>query len=178
VVVRKKKARAKPITTIEMEEAIARKFGVRTNIIVPNVSWGLPGMHECDLFIIKTSGYGVEVEIKISKSDLLADFKKGHSHKDRFNRIKEFYYAFPESMLKSCEELIPKDAGIITCRRSDWGSKLVYASFHRDPVPIKTARKLTLEEQFKVARLGTMRIWTLKNKIIKLNETHRRKTKE
>lgn len=161
-----------------MEEAIARKFGVRTNIIVPNVSWGLPGMHECDLFIIKTSGYGVEVEIKISKSDLLADFKKGHSHKDRFNRIKEFYYAFPESMLKSCEELIPKDAGIITCRRSDWGSKLVYASFHRDPVPIKTARKLTLEEQFKVARLGTMRIWTLKNKIIKLNETHRRKTKE
>jgi hypothetical protein len=170
MVVRKKKVRVKPITTIEIEEAVARKFGVRTNIIVPNVSWGLPGMHECDLFIIKMSGYGVEVEIKISKADLLSDFKKSHSHKDRFNRIKEFYYAFPENMLKTCEGLIPKDAGIIVCRRSDWGEKLVYASFHRDPVPIKIARKLTTEEQFKVARLGTMRIWTLKNKIIQLQK--------
>ena len=71
MVVRKKKVRVKPITTIEIEEAVARKFGVRTNIIVPNVSWGLPGMHECDLFIIKMSGYGVEVEIKISKADIL-----------------------------------------------------------------------------------------------------------
>jgi hypothetical protein len=168
--VRRKKVKSKPITTIEMEEAIARKFGVRTNIIVPNVSWGLPYMHECDLFIIKMSGYAVEVEIKISKSDLLADFKKGHSHKDRLNRIKEFYYAFPESMLKTCEEMIPKDIGIITCRRSDWGKKLIYASFHRNPVPIKNARKLTIEEQFKVARLGTMRIWTLKNKIIQLQK--------
>ena len=170
MVVRKKKARVKPITTIEMELAIATKFGVRTNIIVPNLSWGLQGMHECDLFIVKMSGYGAEIEIKRSKSDLLADFKKGHNHKDRFNRIKEFYYAFPESMLKTCEELIPKDAGIIICRRSDWGKKLVYASFHRDPVPIKTARKLTTEEQFKVARLGTMRIWTLKNKLIQLQK--------
>jgi hypothetical protein len=153
-----------------MEEAVARKFGIRTNIIVPNVSWGLPGMHECDLFIIKPSGYGVEVEIKRAKSDLLADFNKGHQHRDRFNRIKEFYYAIPESMLKTCEELIPKNAGIIVCRRSDWGKKLVYANFHRNPIQIKTARKLTTEEQFKVARLGTMRIWSLKNKIIQLQK--------
>lgn len=168
--VRKKKARVKPITTIEIEEAVARKFGVRTNIIVPNVSWGLQGMHECDLFVIKMSGYAVEVEIKISKSDLLADFKKGHNHKDRQNRIKEFYYAMPENILKTCKELIPQNAGIISCRRSDWGKKLVYASFEKDPVPIKDARKLTIEEQFKVAKLGTMRIWSLKNKIIKLTK--------
>lgn len=153
-----------------MELAIATKFGIRTNIIVPNLSWGLPGMHECDLFILKMSGYGVEVEIKRSKSDLLADFKKSHNHKDRFNRIKEFYYAFPESMLKTCEESIPKDAGIIVCRRSDWGKKLVYASFHRAATPIKTARKLTPEEQFKIARLAAMRIWGLKNKIIQLQK--------
>jgi hypothetical protein len=170
MVVRKKKARVKPITTIEMEEAISRKFGVRKNIIVPNVSWGLPGMHECDLFIIKMSGYAVEVEIKRSKSDLLADFKKRHNHKDRQNRIKEFYYAMPEIMLKTCKDLIPQNAGIISCRRSDWGKKLVYASFERDPVPIKDAKKLTIEEQFKVAKLGTMRIWSLKNKIIKLTK--------
>jgi hypothetical protein len=163
---RRKKPRKRPITTIEIEDAIARKFGVRENIIVPNISWGLPGMHECDMFIIKKSGFCVEVEIKRSKSDLLADFKKGHNHSDR--RIKEFYYAIPESMLKPCKDLIPKHAGIITCERNEWGRKLVYASFHRDPVPNKDARKLTTEEQFKVARLGTMRIWSLKNKIIRL----------
>ena len=156
----------KPITTIEMEESISRFYGVRTHIIVPNISWGLPGMHECDMFIIKKSGYSVEVEIKRTKSDLLADFKKGHNHSDK--RIKEFYYAIPKTLLKTCEELIPKHAGIITCERSEWGKKLVQCRLHRDCVPSKTARKLTTEEQFKVARLGTMRIWSLKNKIIKL----------
>ena len=38
--VRKKKttvSKPKPIKTIEIEEAIAKKFGVRTNIIVPNI---------------------------------------------------------------------------------------------------------------------------------------------
>lgn len=160
---RKRNSRTKLITTIEMEVAVSLKFGVRTNIIVPNISWGLAGMHECDVFIIKSSGYCVEVEIKRSKSDLLADFKKGHHHKDR--RIKEFYYCFPESMLKTCEELIPKEAGIITCKRYENG---VYARFHRDPIPRFGALKLSKEEQLKVAKLGTMRIWSLKQKIIKL----------
>jgi hypothetical protein len=164
--IRKKKPKTKLITTIEMEEAIARKFGVRKNIIVPNISWGLHGMHECDIFIIKSSGYCVEVEIKRSKSDLLADFKKGHHHIDE--RIKEFYYALPIELMKACEELIPKGAGIITCQRSEYGKKLVYASFYRTPQIKRMARKLTNIEQFKVAKLGTMRIWSLKNKIIKL----------
>jgi hypothetical protein len=170
MVVRKRKPRVvkvKPITTIEMELAIANKFGIRTNIIVPNVSWGLSGMHECDVFIIKSSGYCVEVEIKRSKSDLLADFKKTHNHKDRRNRIKEFYYCFPESMLKTFEPLIPKENGIITCKRHGNG---VFASFYREPIPNRLAVKLSHEEQFKVARLGTMRIWSLKKKIIKLQD--------
>lgn len=163
--VRKRASRIKPITTVEMELAIASKFGIRTNIIVPNISWGLVGMHECDVFIIKSTGYCVEVEIKRSKSDLLADFKKTHNHKDRRNRIKEFYYCFPESMLATCEELIPKETGIITCRRHGNG---VFAKFHRDPIPNRLAVKLSHEEQFKVARLGTMRIWSLKKKLINI----------
>jgi hypothetical protein len=161
--IRKRKPKIKPITTIEMEVAISNKFGVRENIIVPNISWGLSGMHECDIFIIKKTGYCVEVEIKRSKSDLLADFKKGHHHIDR--RIKEFYYCFPESLMATCEELIPKTAGIIVCKRH---GDSVFASFHRDPTPRLGALKLSKEEQFKVARLGCMRIFSLKKKIIKL----------
>ena len=168
-----KKPRAKQITTIQMEEAISRLFGVRTNIIVPNISWGLPGMHECDVFIIKKSGYAVEVEIKRTKADLLADFKKKHDHSDV--RIREFYYALPEKLLETCTELIPEHAGIIKCYKSQWATRNdIYASIIRPAKIRKDARKLTMEEQFKVAKLGTMRIWTLKNKIIKLQNAEKK----
>lgn len=167
----KRKPKATVITTIEMEESISRLFGVRTNIIVPNISWGLPGMHECDVFVVKKSGYAVEVEIKRTKADLLADFKKKHNHSDI--RIREFYYALPEKLLETCTELIPEHAGIIKCYKSQWKTRnSIHASIIRSAKIRKDARKLTQEEQFKVAKLGTMRIWTLKSKIIKLqNET-------
>jgi len=162
-----KTPRTKQITTIEMEEAISRLFGIRTHIIVPNISWGLPGMHECDVFIVKKTGYAVEVEIKRSKADLLADFKKSHNHDDE--RIREFYYALPEKLLETCTELIPEHAGIISCNRSPWSNRNdVYASIKRNPKIRKGSRKLTDEEQFKVAKLGVMRIWSLKKKLIKL----------
>jgi len=158
-----------------MEVAISKLFGIRQHIIVPNLSWGLTGMHECDLFLIKKSGVAVEVEIKRSKSDFLADFKKRHNHKDRYNRITEFYYAFPEDIYEKCKDLnmIPEHAGIITCERwTDYKKQdRVSAHIKRQPKRIKGARKLTEEEQLKVARLGTMRIWTLKEKIIKNGKT-------
>ena len=155
-----------------MEVAIARYFGIRQHIIVPNISWGLSGMHECDLFIIKKSGVAVEVEIKRTKSDLLADFKKDHNHKDRFNRISEFYYAFPIDLLNSCYDLIPENAGIIVCERHKnyKGEEIVRAYTKREPQKVKGARKLTPEEQLKVAKLGCMRIITLKEKIIKISK--------
>ncbi len=167
------KSKERGITTIEMEESISRFFGIRTHIIVPNLSWGLPGMHECDLFIVKKSGYAVEVEIKRTKADLLADFKKKHDHSDI--RIREFYYALPEKLLETCTELIPEHAGIISCYKSKWATRnQIYASIIRKAKIRKDARKLTSEEQFKVAKLGTMRIWGLKNKLIKLQNAEKK----
>ncbi len=155
-----------------MELAIATYFGTRANIIVPNISWGF-GIHECDLFLIKKSGVAVEVEIKRSKSDLLADFKKGHNHHDKQNRITEMYYAFPEELYESCKDLVPEDAGIITCYRwIDYKKReKIGATVKRNPKRIKGARKLTLEEQLKIARLGCLRIWSLKQKIINNGNT-------
>lgn len=152
-----------------MEVAIANYFNYRQNIIVPNISWGL-GMHECDMFIVTKAGYCTEVEIKRTKADLLADFEKKHKHKDRRNRIKEFYYAIPESLLATCEPLIPKEIGIIVCERSEYHVDYVYAHIHRKTTPNRTAVPLTQKEIYKVAHLGTMRIWSLKNKIIKMKD--------
>jgi len=158
------------ISTIEIECEIAKYFGIRKNIIVPNISWGLSGMHECDIFIIKPTGFAVEVEIKISKSDLLADFKKDHNHIDRKNRICEFYYAMPKDLYEKCKDLIPEGAGIIS---TEWYYNAYYMKWvlhtttQRGATRIKGAKRLTDAEQLKVAKLGTMRIWTLKAKIIK-----------
>jgi len=149
------------ISTPEMEVAIAKYFGIRTHIVVPNVSWGFFN-HECDLFLIRKSGFGFEVEIKRSKSDMQADFKKKHGHKDRGNRIVQLYYAFPIELLPKVEDLVPKDCGIITVERhNDRG----YARMHREAKRKKDAKRLTTTEQLKIARLGTLRIWTLKEKL-------------
>ena len=166
---RKRKPVKKLISTVEMEVAIAKYFGVRQNIIVPNISWGF-AMHECDLFIVKKSGLTTEVEIKRSKSDLLADFNKRHNHVDRQNRISELYYALPIELYEGCKDLVPENAGILTCEKYHvgHGKWRVSVRTQKEPVKIKGARKLTDEEKLKVATLGTMRIWSLKEKIIKL----------
>jgi hypothetical protein len=149
------------ISTSEMEVAIAKYFGIRKHITVPNVSWGFFN-HECDLFLIRSSGFGFEVEIKRSKSDMVADFKKKHGHKDRRNRIVQLYYAFPLELLPKVENLVPEDCGIITV---EYYGDRGYARMHREAKRRKGAKRLTTAEQLKIARLGTLRIWTLKEKL-------------
>jgi hypothetical protein len=175
MVVRKKKTRVKPrlssrpklITLYEMEIAISKLYGIRQHIIVPNLSWGFLS-HEADLFIIKRSGFGAEVEIKRSLQDMKADKNKSHNHIDKQNRINEFYYAFPIELLEKCRPYVPDGAGIITCHKSSNNSYRTYARFYRDAVKIKNSRKLTIEEQLAIARLGCLRIMPLKEKLVKL----------
>ena len=163
---RKKKSKKKKITTLEMEVAIANYFGYRQHIIVPNVSWGFFN-HECDMFLIRKSGFGFEVEIKRSRSDMLADFKKKHNHSDRKNRIVQLYYSFPEELTPKVRDLVPPECGIIEDGYSEWNT-MPRAHMVRDAKRRKGAKRLTKDEQLKIARLGTLRIWTLKQKIISL----------
>ena len=69
-------------TLYEMECAVARYMDFRTNLVVPNVSWGFE-VHECDLLIVTKTGYAYEVEIKRSKADLKKDIEKKHGHNSR-----------------------------------------------------------------------------------------------
>jgi len=150
-------------TLLDMEICIAKMFDSRQNIIVPNISWGF-GVHECDLLIIKPSGYAIEVEIKRSKSDLLADKKKGHNHES--TKISELYYALPECLMDSCMEHIPLTAGVISVKyyesRSWWSAAIIR------PAMTHKRTKLTDEQIQKVSRLGVMRIWTLKSTLVSL----------
>jgi hypothetical protein len=154
------------ITTIEIETRLAGYFNYRQNIIVPNISWGL-NLHECDLLVLRKSGYATEIEIKISKSDLKADLKKGHNHTDKANRISELYFAIPDYMI-DCVYLIPEDAGILILKRNQY-------YHHFNFLEVKRLRKAKINknrskfcdnEILKLAHLGTMRIWKLKQNII------------
>ena len=153
----------KPIPTLnEIELALADFYDVRKNIIIPNISYGFDEMHECDLFILKPSGYCTEIEIKRSISDLKADFKKKHVHND--NRIKNFYYCIPEQLIEKALEIIPKDVGIIEC----YFSSRLRCRIYRESISNKDARKLTEDEKTKLMRLAYMRIWSMKKKFARL----------
>lgn len=104
---------------------------------------------ESDLFAISKTGYSVEIEVKVSRSDFFADFKKRkHEYfkrsieKEKFiitnqkefddicyldiYKIEErspnrFYFACPEGMIKP--EEVPSYAGLIWCESR-------YANYH------------------------------------------------
>ena len=143
---------ARKLKCIDIECAVASYFNWRVNLIVPNVSWGM-FIHECDLLIVTKAGYCYEVEIKTSRSDLKADMKKRHGHKSEL--IKKLYFAIPE-YLADCIEFIPAHAGIITVSAEGGFCQVI-----RQP-QVNGGRSLSEQERFQVARLGTMRIWSLK----------------
>lgn len=155
-----------------MEVRLAGHFNYRQNIIVPNISWGMD-IHECDLLVVRKSGYATEIEIKISKADLKKDIGKRHQHVDKFNRIRELYFAIPESLV-NCIEFIPERAGIIVLRKSKLynGEEFLDCKVIRRSKINTTCRRFSDEERLKIAHLGCMRIWGLKRKIIKARNTN------
>jgi len=146
------------ITAIEIESAVARFYGIRETIMVPNVSWGLLE-HEADMVIVKASRWADEIEIKCSASDIKADLRKnnGKGH-IRSPMIRKLWFAVPAEL--SDNPNIPLFAGIlkITERRS--------VEVMRPAEINPNARKLTEKEMYKLMRLGCMRIWSLKKAAI------------
>jgi hypothetical protein len=160
----KKKASPK-LHAGDIEIIIAREFGYRRNLIVPNVFWGLGFRHELDILIVSPSGWAKEVEIKVSLSDLKADKKKGHNHNSQ--KIQQLYFAVPEKLENQAIELIPERAGLIVICYDDRRSRY-YCRFPKTAKINREARKLTPEEITKLGSLAAMRIWSLKECIYRL----------
>ncbi|MCH7993510.1 MAG: MmcB family DNA repair protein [Planctomycetes bacterium] len=153
------------LTTAEMEVALAHFLDYRTNLIVPNVWWGMSNMHECDLLVVSKAGYLTEVEIKISRADLRQDKKKRHGH--HCSRIKRLFFALP-TYLENCKDLVPDRAGIILVRPrdADYGPDWVPRCRQLRPAESRPhTPKISDEDRYKIARLGAIRIWDLKQKL-------------
>lgn len=152
------------LTIDEIELAIVNSgiFNKRNDIIVPNVSWGLLN-HEADMVVMTKSGYLTEIEIKRSWEDFKADFKKDHQHDDE--RVDKLYYCVPLSIKERVADYLTENEIPFT--------QLLYFSeegkirVHNTGGKFYTGgRKLFLEEQLTIARLGCMRVWNLKQKLV------------
>lgn len=155
------------MNTQEVELAVVNYFGKRQNLIVPNVSWGFLGLHyEADLVVVTKSGYAKEVEIKVSRGDLIKDKEKKHTHDCK--KFKELYFAIPKKLLKD-KEHIPERAGILVCDKWEYDNKIYYGAILERPAVGNNAPPLTLQDRYDLARLGTLRIWNLKQKILRIN---------
>lgn len=154
----------------EIEDILIRLHagGIRSNLCVPNVSWGMGIQYEADLLVVTKAGYCTEYEIKRSYADFLADMKKDESaHKAPW--VYRFYYVIPESIkdkvLKYFNNKGGELPGIISY--DERGMIDICGGYPY----VKGGRRMFLEEQLKVAKLGTMRYWSLRNKT---NQTHTR----
>ena len=160
------------LTTLDMEIAMLKSVNPRQNLAVLNPSWGVNvngrPIHECDLLYITKTGYATEIEIKISKADLLKDKFKRHGH--IHNHIARLYFAVPEKLKELALQEIPERAGLFVVE--EWLDK--WAEPHQWRTKVKLIReakrnpravKWTEKEQFSLARLGTLRILPMKQKI-------------
>ena len=152
------------MTLYEIELALANYFNPQVNIIVPNVSWGMGLRHECDLLVLRKTGYCAEIEIKRSKADCRADLNKKHGHSS--DMIRELWFALPLDIYESCKAIIPERAGILVVERTEYGTGF-RVDVRRRAKRNMNARRLDDKERMNLARLGCMRIWGLKRKMIK-----------
>jgi len=159
---------------VDIELAIFGLYDVRQHIIVPNVSDQMCLVpFETDMLVLTQSGYATGFEIKVSKSDLLADLKKKQytRFKDEENgnvlqelyyakKFKHFYYAVPKKLQETALSMIPEFVGLY-----------VYENFEYPKMPtfkcVKEAKKLKTESwseknKNELMRLGCMRIYSLK----------------
>ncbi|MCA6372246.1 MAG: MmcB family DNA repair protein [Cytophagales bacterium] len=145
-----------------MEVAVAELLGWREHTIVPNVSWGLDLKHEADLLVLDKAGRFTEIEIKVTLSDLKADFKKKHQHQSKL--IGRLVYAVPDKLVEFASTTIPDGCGLISVSWNQWlgkfEAKWVYTCrFQKD------YKKPDTKMVLKFLNLGCMRTWSLKKSL-------------
>lgn len=148
---------------IEIQLALFRWLESRgRTLILPNFTpyrW-----HECDLFSLTRALYFHEIEVKISRTDFLVDFKKEEKHQalaqrplteeerewyDGVGHYHTFLDASPRTFCYACPEnlLYPKDipgyAGLLYVG-CDYGITII-----KKP-PMLPGQKMTVEQVFKI----------------------------
>lgn len=162
--------------------AIAAHFGNK-NIVIPNISFAriscriekcdkggcfigykypFSGVkHEADLILINENDYLTEVEIKVSYSDFLADFKKKEKHLTKYT--KAVYYAFLHNMYKENEGKIKTvlfekfpGAGVIIVDAEEMAVDIIKNAEYFN------VEKIPIEVKIGLMRIGCQKWWRRK----------------
>lgn len=174
-------------TAREIARSIAfQVFNHKHLIVCPNTYW--PG-NETDLLLVRTDLRLMDIEIKISRSDLKADAKKDkwfdcvpmtrlfnaeaiRTPRTHPRRIWKHYYCLPESIWNDdlLSEIQPA-SGIIIMRdhRDHPGCYL-----KRQAKPAKDAERITTEELSDIARVQSRRMWESFDEV----DRHRRQVEQ
>lgn len=100
----------------QIDRALNIRF-VNAHYRVSNVYFFGGGYGETDFLVVQKSGLIFDIEIKISRSDFFADFKKKIKHdklskpQDGTDKPNKFYYAVPKGLVTVNE--IPEYAGLL-----------------------------------------------------------------
>jgi hypothetical protein len=147
------------VNSRQIEIAVAKMFGYRQNLIIPNVSWGFFDGFEVDLLIVRPSLWAIEIEIKTTAGDIKRDALKNRHRDAKWYpqgqaKIQRKYFAVPLALAD--HQSIPADVGVI-------GVTETGAAFIKRPAPLrKGAVKISASEERALLRLAHMRVWTMK----------------
>lgn len=164
--------------------ALALQFFNRKHlVVVPNCTW--PGS-ECDLLVVTENLRIIDVEIKISRSDLKADAKKDKwwrslsyadaraqgrdvtqwnpwAHRERVDwprKVWKHYYAMPADIwTPELADALPSKASGILLLRIQSHDGLLIVTCERRAAPCKDAEKISPAAAIDIARLASLRMW-------------------
>lgn len=146
------------VTSKQIFEALNRKYYSTAKYIIPN-SCIFKSNWETDCFIQqRDSGYCYEIEIKISRNDFFADFRKGQKHsilkngryksgwvntengsmdivfKEHKNRPNKFFYCVPNGLISIND--VPDYCGLMYFNINDGSVEIIKEApfIHREKI--------------------------------------------
>lgn len=160
----------------------------RKLLVVPNCYWT---GDECDLLAVEPGLRLIDIEIKISRSDLKADrdkdkwwdrgfgsFRNGKwesppaTAKQWPRRIWKHYYAMPADIWKpELLDAIPAASGVLLCRGE--GRPALIESI-RKAKPNKEAKAISAADAIDIARLAGLRMWDALTAVERMADDRRR----
>ena len=145
-------------------------------VVVPNCSWT---GHECDVLAITRDLRVIDIEIKISVSDLRADAAKDkwfHSWDWKIDgpytanmmanrrprrwprKVWKHYYAVPADIWSPALAVsISRDSGVLLMHHNPAGG--VFLKAWRGARPCRDAERIDAEDAVDIARLASLRMW-------------------
>jgi len=161
------------------ERTIARAIALQTLarkcvVLVDNCNWT---GHECDVLAVTTDLRIIDVEVKISRSDLKADAKKdkwwhrpgwswgsraaaGAEANTHPRRVWKHYYALPVEIWKpEMLDFLPSKASGVLLLSVQKGGAAIVVECRRRATPAKDAYRLKPDEVMDIARLANLRMW-------------------